>query len=113
LYFLLQEPCWNDDHTRTAELTAGNLCVSFPELGELLQITQRKTGPSTSILNGDYKRPRTRRQLNRDIAKGSLQSADDRSYLDLHDRPELGTVRVTHEVRLDSREILVRAVAEP
>ena len=108
----LEEHCWNNIYPRTAELTAGNLCVSFPELGALLRIRQRKSGPSTSILNGDYKRSHTRKQMNREIAKGSLPSADNGSYLKLDDQPELGTVRVTREVKIDSREILVKGAGE-
>jgi hypothetical protein len=95
----------DDDDIRTAELTAGNLCVSFPELGALLKIRHRKSGPSTSILNGNYKKSRSRGQTNREIAKGSLPSADEGSYLELDHQPKLGIVHVTHEVKVNSQEI--------
>ena len=75
-----------------------------------MRIRQRKPGPSTSILNGDYKRSRIRRKTNRDIAKGSLPSIDDGSYLELDDHPELERVRVTHEVRIDSHEVPMTGV---
>lgn len=68
---------------------AGNLCLSFPELGALLRIRQRKAGPSASILNRDYKRSRIRKQASHDMAKGNFPSADNRSYLELDDHPEL------------------------
>lgn len=63
-------------------------------------------------MNGDYKKSRTRRQVNGDDGKGSYLT-EDGPYLELDDQLDLGSVRVTREVKIDSRKMSVRDIAEP
>lgn len=111
---LTGDRCYNNHYIRTAELTGGHLCVCFPELAALLRLKKRKSGPSTSIVNGNYKKSRSRRQINRDIMKGGSSSVDDDgSYLELEDQQELGAVYTTREIKIDSENVSTRIVGEP
>ena len=110
-----------DRRFRIAELTAGVLCVSAPEIGPLFH--KRKHGqPSASILNGNYRRGNARfTWANRGVSmlNHSERTMNNESYLELHEghkydveasgestheRPRMpGEVMLTQEIRVDSR----------
>lgn len=124
---LLNLSSWDyaaEKRSRTAELTAGVLCVSAPELGSLFH--KRKGGqPSASIVNGNYHRDNThRRWMSRGVSmlNHSNRTMSSEPYHELqeghkydvevsresiHGKQRIpGEVNVTQEIRVDSHVVL-------
>ncbi|KAI1759339.1 hypothetical protein GGR53DRAFT_523934 [Hypoxylon sp. FL1150] len=102
-----------------AELTAGLLCVCFPETWLLFK-RKRRPGPSSSIINGNYRRETTVYQgqgthgISTMITRNIMKTEND-PYIELDEvetynpgaygiSAQQGEVTVTREVRVDSSE---------
>ena len=86
-------------HRSAAELTTGNLCVCFPELGTLFNrkrlAQRRRTGPTASILQGTPTyRSRKPNDVDSDHMKRSL--VDNYSYGNVADLSIPLDDRATH-----------------
>lgn len=99
------------------------LCVSAPETGAVFQ-KKGRTGPTASIVNGDYRRDTSyRRRAARGVSmiNHSNKTTESESYLELHEgdmydvqasrdsghgEPNVpGEVHVTHDIRVDSQMV--------